>query len=120
MDWDYSRALDNLQWSQDDHSLAYNRPYKVNTFVLLSTFNPNYNSLIIQKHKFCPLHVGLSIHAIQRDLYIKHKNRGKQFFNNSFYSTFIDKVECNCHFPAPGRNCYNTGKLILLFLWSDT
>jgi hypothetical protein len=31
------------------------------------------------------------------------------------YSAFTDKVERNCHFPAPGRNCYNTGKLILLF-----
>jgi hypothetical protein len=21
------------------------------------------------------------------------------------YSAFADKVECNCHFPVPGRNC---------------
>jgi hypothetical protein len=32
-----------------------------------------------------------------------------------FYTAFTDKVERSCHFPAPGRNCYNTGKLILLF-----
>jgi hypothetical protein len=32
------------------------------------------------------------------------------------YRAFADKVERNCHFPAPGKNCC---KLILLFLWSD-
>jgi hypothetical protein len=37
-----------------------------------------------------------------------------------FYSAFTDKVERNYHFPAPGRNCYKKGKLILLFLWRDT
>jgi hypothetical protein len=31
-------------------------------------------------------------------------------------SVFTDKVERNCHFPAPDRNCYKKGKLILLFL----
>jgi hypothetical protein len=36
------------------------------------------------------------------------------------YSVFIDKVECNWHFLAPRRNCYNMGKLILLFLWSNS
>jgi hypothetical protein len=40
--------------------------------------------------------------------------------DNYLHSAFTDKVEHNYHFPAPGRNCYNTGKLILLFLWSDT
>jgi hypothetical protein len=30
------------------------------------------------------------------------------------YSAFTDKVQRNCHSPAPGRNCYNIGKLILL------
>jgi hypothetical protein len=32
----------------------------------------------------------------------------------TIYGVFTDKVERNCHFPAPGRNCYNVGKLILL------
>jgi hypothetical protein len=40
--------------------------------------------------------------------------------DGKMYPVFNDKVECNCHFLAPGRNCYNTGKLILLFLWNDT
>jgi hypothetical protein len=31
------------------------------------------------------------------------------------YIAFTDKVVRNCHFPAPGRNCYNIGKLILFF-----
>jgi hypothetical protein len=35
------------------------------------------------------------------------------------YSAFTDKVERKCHFPASGRNYYNIGKFILLFLWSD-
>jgi hypothetical protein len=33
---------------------------------------------------------------------------------SSRYSASTDKVECDRHFLAPGRNCYNTGKLILL------
>jgi hypothetical protein len=33
------------------------------------------------------------------------------------YSAFTNKVERNCHFPAPGRNNI---RLILLFLWSVT
>jgi hypothetical protein len=38
----------------------------------------------------------------------------------SKYSAFTDKAERKCHFSAPGRNCSNIGKLILLFLRSDT
>jgi hypothetical protein len=35
-------------------------------------------------------------------------------------STFTENVERNCHSPAPGRSCYNTGKLIVLLLWSGS
>jgi hypothetical protein len=37
-----------------------------------------------------------------------------------YYSAFTDEVEHNYHFPVHGRNCYNIGKLILLFLLSNT
>jgi hypothetical protein len=30
-------------------------------------------------------------------------------FQRELHSTFIDKVESNCHFPASGRNCYKNG-----------
>jgi hypothetical protein len=33
---------------------------------------------------------------------------------------FINKVECNCHFPASGSKYYNIGKLTLLVSYSDT
>jgi hypothetical protein len=33
---------------------------------------------------------------------------------------FTDNVEYNCHFLAPGCNCYYIRKLILLLLWSNT
>jgi hypothetical protein len=36
------------------------------------------------------------------------------------YSAYTDKVERNCHFPAPGSHCFQKGKLILLILWGDT
>jgi hypothetical protein len=29
----------------------------------------------------------------------------RQKMLHTYYSTFTDKPEHNCHFPAPGRNC---------------
>jgi mediator of RNA polymerase II transcription subunit 12 len=36
------------------------------------------------------------------------------------YSVFTDKLECSCHRDIIFSTCYKKGKLILLFLWSDT
>lgn len=33
---------------------------------------------------------------------------------------FTNKVESNCHYPAPGKNSFYLRKLILLFLGSGT
>jgi hypothetical protein len=48
---------------------------------------------------------------------IQHTEQSILTYTSVFtkYSAFTDKVESNCHFPAPGRNCFYTGKLILLF-----
>jgi hypothetical protein len=53
-------------------------------------------------------------------LYSACNRPGNPAHSTTKYSAFTDKVERNCNFPAPGRNCYNTGKLNLLFSWSDT
>jgi hypothetical protein len=39
---------------------------------------------------------------------------------NYIYNMFTDKVVRNCHFPSPGRKCYNMDEPILLLLRSDT
>jgi hypothetical protein len=38
----------------------------------------------------------------------------------TLYRAFTNKVERVCHSKAPGRNCYDMGKFISLFFWSDT
>jgi hypothetical protein len=33
----------------------------------------------------------------------------------TLYNSFTTEVKRNCHFPAPGRNCYNIDKFIFVF-----
>jgi hypothetical protein len=33
-------------------------------------------------------------------------------FKGPIYSALTDKVEHNCHFPTPGRNCTNVGRSV--------